>query len=166
MTWTAHWLFFLRLDRTDIAHEEVSGDTGANTHGDVVLDALIAHVFAVALLRVAALEKKQAKANDVETAAVAAARLVEDFEEALPTAREAVTEVSRMYVRVEAVRPKVKCSIASADSENTRERPLGAVPRWLEPRLLQTDNGVALKVVRARAKRLEVLKPLCGSPSL
>ena len=71
-----------------------------------------------------------------------------------------------MYDRVEAARPKVNGSIASADSENTRERPLGAVPRWLEPRLLQTVNDAALKVVRARAKRLEGLQPLCGSPIL
>ena len=69
----------------------------------------------------AALEEMQAQANDVETAAVAAERLVEDFELALPTAREAVTEVSRMYDHVEAVRPKVNGSIASADSENTQE---------------------------------------------
>ena len=107
------------------AHEEVSGDTGANTNGDVVLDALLAPLFAVVLQRVAAL-------NGVETAAVAAERLVKYFEEAFRTAREAVTEVSRMYDRAEAVRPKVNGSTASADSENTRERPRGAVPRWLE----------------------------------
>ena len=157
---------FLRLRRAGTAHEEVSGDTGANTNGDVVLDDIIAPSFAVALLRVAALEEMQAKANDVETAAVAAERLVEDFEEALQTAREAVTEVSRMYDRVEAVRPKVNGITASADSENTWERPLGAVPRLLEPRLLQTVNDAALKVARARAKRLEALQPLCGSPLL
>ena len=91
---------------------------------------------------------------------------MEDFEEALPTAREAVTEVIRMYDRVEAVRPKVNGSTASADSENTRERPLGAVPTWLESRLLQTVNDAALKVVRARAERLEVVQPHCGSPIL
>ena len=92
----------------DIAHEEVSGDTGANTNGDVVLDDILAPSFAFALLRVAAVEETQAKANEVETAAVAAERLVEDLEEAaLPTAREAGTEVSRMYDRVEAVRPEV-----------------------------------------------------------
>ena len=114
----------------------MSGDTGANTNGDVALDDILANLFAVALLRVAA--------NDVETAAVAAERLVEDFEEALPTAREAVTEVSRMYDRVEAVRPKVNGSIARAESENTRERPLGAAPRWFASRLLQTVNDAAV----------------------
>ena len=91
---------------------------------------------------------------------------MEEFVEALPTAREAVTEVSRMYDHVEAVRPEVNGSIASADSENTPERPLGAIPRWLEPRLLQTVNDAALKVARARAKRLEALQPLCGGPIL
>ena len=61
MTWMAPWPLFLRLRRTDTAHEEVSGDTGANTDGDVVLDALLAPSFAVALLRVAALEEMQDK---------------------------------------------------------------------------------------------------------
>ena len=69
---------------------------------------------------------------------------MEDFDEALPIAREAVTEVSRVYDRVEAVRPKVNGSTFM--SENTeREQPLGAVPRWLEPRLLQTVSDAALK---------------------
>ena len=66
--------FFVRLRRTGTPHEEVSGDTGANTDGDVVLDALLAHSLAVALLRVAAFEEMLATANVVETAAVAPER--------------------------------------------------------------------------------------------
>ena len=107
----------LRLRRADNAHEEVSGDTGANTDGDVVLDALFAPLLAVVLLRAAALEEMLAKVNDVETAAVAAERLVEEPQEAaLPNAREAVTDLSRLYERAEAVRPKVNRRTSSADA--------------------------------------------------
>ena len=124
MTWKAPLALFLSLRRADTAHEEVSGDTGANTDGDVVLDALIAPLLAVALLRVAASEEMLAKANGVETAAIAAERLVaEPQEAALPTARGAVTEFSRVYDRAEAAPPKANGCTSSADSTR-RKRPL------------------------------------------
>ena len=60
---------------------------------------------------------------------------------------------SRQYDRVEAVRPEVNGSRSSADNAQ-RKRPLGAVPRWLESRLLQAVNDASLMVVMGPCEAL------------